>query len=105
MKSEKISDFESYTVSVPIEAPIRHSNGVHPGWFTMTLVKIQTSSGYEAWGEVGGGGFSLQSFLRSNRYKNYWRGYLQHQRIQWKYTSPITATYYNQLFAANLVSA
>lgn len=96
-RNELIKSFETYTVAVPIEAPLRHSNGVHPGWFTMTLVKIISSSGVEGWGEIGGGGFSLRPFLDSICRNIVGENIFDLQKIQWKYVSPIAATYYNQL--------
>ncbi|MEM2011597.1 MAG: enolase C-terminal domain-like protein [Nitrososphaerota archaeon] len=97
MRNDTIKSIEVYTVAVPIEAPLRHSNGVHPGWFTMTLIKITSSSGAEGWGEVGGGGFSVKNFLESIGKNLIGESIFNVQRIQWKYVSPITATYYNQL--------
>lgn len=93
LRNDTIKSIDVYTVAVPIEAPLRHSNGVHPGWFTMTLIKITSSSGLEGWGEVGGGGFSVKNFLESIGKNLIGESIFNVQRIQWKYVSPITATY------------
>jgi glucarate dehydratase len=97
LSGEKLKNFDTYTVSVPIEAPIRHAVGVHPGWFTMTVVRIETTSGFVGWGETGGGGFSVRELLKSLGSRMIGEDLFNLQKIQWKYASPITATYYNQL--------
>jgi glucarate dehydratase len=51
----KITDLRARTVLVPIEAPLRHSTGVHPGRFIRTIVEIDTDEGITGLGEVGGG--------------------------------------------------
>jgi len=50
----KITDLKARTVAVPIEAPLRHSTGVHP-YFQRTIVQIFTDEGIVGLGEVGGG--------------------------------------------------
>src|SRR5262249_6549532 len=51
----KIVDLEPRTVAVPIEAPLRHSTGVHPGYFIRTILELVTDDGIIGLGEVGGG--------------------------------------------------
>jgi glucarate dehydratase len=51
----KITDLKARTVAVPIEAPLRHSTGVHPGYFQRTIIEITTDEGITGLGEVGGG--------------------------------------------------
>lgn len=51
----KIVDLRARTVLVPIEAPLRHSYGVHPGRFIRTVLEIITDEGIVGLGEVGGG--------------------------------------------------
>jgi glucarate dehydratase len=51
----KIIDLKARTVAVPIEAPLRHSTGVHPGYFQRTILQIFTDEGIVGLGEVGGG--------------------------------------------------
>src|SRR3954452_1488093 len=43
-------------VTVPLEAPLLHSNGAHWGRFVRTLVEVETEDGYVGLGEFGGGG-------------------------------------------------
>lgn len=60
-------------VTVPLEAPLRHSNGAHWGRFVRTIVEVETADGYVGLGEMGGGGedatrafAALQSYLRGH---------------------------------------
>src|SRR5713226_9189865 len=54
----KISDIRATTVTVPLEAPLRHANGCHWGRFVRTIVEIETDEGLVGLGEMGGGGES-----------------------------------------------
>ena len=54
----KITDVRATTVTVPLEAPLRHANGCHWGRFVRTMVEIETDSGLVGLGEMGGGGES-----------------------------------------------
>jgi hypothetical protein len=54
----KIADVRATTVTVPLEAPLRHANGCHWGRFVRTIVEIETDTGFVGLGEMGGGGES-----------------------------------------------
>ena len=54
----KIADVRATTVTVPLEAPLRHANGCHWGRFVRTIVEIETDDGRVGLGEMGGGGES-----------------------------------------------
>ena len=41
----KIADLRATTVTVPIEAPLRHANGCRWGRFVRTLVEVETDEG------------------------------------------------------------
>jgi glucarate dehydratase len=45
-------------VTVPLEAPLRHSNGAHWGRFVRTILEVETDEGIVGLGEMGGGGES-----------------------------------------------
>ena len=60
MKRPKITDICATTVAVPLEAPIRHSNGAHWGRFVRTIVEVETDTGVVGLGEMGGGGESAE---------------------------------------------
>jgi glucarate dehydratase len=57
----KIADLRATTVTVPIEAPLRHANGCHWGRFVRTVVEIETDEGLIGLGEMGGGGESAEA--------------------------------------------
>ena len=41
----KITDIRATTVTVPLEAPLRHANGCHWGRFVRTIVEVETDEG------------------------------------------------------------
>jgi glucarate dehydratase len=57
----KIRDLRATTVSVPLEAPLRHANGCHWGRFVRTVVEVETDNGLIGLGEMGGGGESAEA--------------------------------------------
>lgn len=93
MKKLKITDIKATTVTVPLEAPIRHANGSHWGRFVRTLVEIQTDAGLSGWGEMGGGGSSAQDAI--NGLKPYLIGHdpLQLEQLRWKIMNPVGSLY------------
>jgi glucarate dehydratase len=52
----RISDIRATTVTVPLEAPLRHANGCHWGRFVRTIFEVETDNGLIGLGELGGGG-------------------------------------------------
>src|SRR5689334_13435409 len=61
----KITDLRATTVTVPLEAPLRHANGCHWGRFVRTIVEVETDSGIIGLGEMGGGGESAEGAFRA----------------------------------------
>jgi len=61
----KISDIKATTVTVPLEAPLRHANGCHWGRFVRTIVEVETDEGITGLGEMGGGGESAEAVFRA----------------------------------------
>src|SRR5687768_4238334 len=57
----KITDLHATTVTVPLEAPLRHANGCHWGRFVRTIVEVETDEGLVGLGEMGGGGESAEA--------------------------------------------
>ncbi|MBI3961390.1 MAG: mandelate racemase [Deinococcus sp.] len=90
----KITDIKATTVTVPIEAPIRHSNGAHWGRFVRTLVRVFTDEGIIGLGEMGGGGESAEAAITGM--KAYLLGHdpFQLEAMRWKIMNP-TASLYN----------
>lgn len=63
MKRLPIADLRATTVTVPLEAPLRHSNGAHWGRFVRTIVELETADGLIGLGEMGGGGETAEAAL------------------------------------------
>jgi glucarate dehydratase len=61
----RIRDIRATTVTVPLEAPLRHANGAHWGRFVRTIVEVETDNGIVGLGEMGGGGESAEAVFRS----------------------------------------
>ena len=61
----KIIDIRPTTVTVPLEAPLRHANGCHWGRFVRTIVEVETDNGLIGLGEMGGGGESAEAVFRA----------------------------------------
>ena len=61
----RIVDIRATTVTVPLEAPLRHANGCHWGRFVRTIVEVETDNGLIGLGEMGGGGESAEAAFRA----------------------------------------
>jgi glucarate dehydratase len=61
----KITDIRATTVTVPLQAPLRHANGCHWGRFVRTIVEVETDNGLIGLGEMGGGGESAEAIFRA----------------------------------------
>jgi glucarate dehydratase len=98
----RITDLRATTVTVPLEAPLRHSNGAHWGRFVRTIIEVETDEGITGLGEMGGGGESAESAFAG--LKQYLIGHdpFQLEALRFKIANP-TASLYNvrtQLLAA-----
>ncbi|MGH7912251.1 MAG: enolase C-terminal domain-like protein [Candidatus Dormibacteraceae bacterium] len=56
----RIVKLRATTVTIPLEAPLRHSNGAHWGRFVRTVVEVEADNGLIGLGELGGGGESAE---------------------------------------------
>jgi glucarate dehydratase len=56
MAASTIARIRATPVTVPLEAPLLHSNGAHWGRFVRTVVEVETADGFLGLGEMGGGG-------------------------------------------------
>lgn len=61
----KIIDIRATTVTVPLEAPLRHANGCHWGRFVRTIVEVEADTGLIGLGEMGGGGESAEAAIHA----------------------------------------
>jgi glucarate dehydratase len=97
-----IRDIRATTVTVPLEAPLRHANGCHWGRFVRTIVEVETDNGLVGLGEMGGGGESAEAVFRAM--KAYLAGHdvARLEEMRFKIANP-TASLYNlrtQILAA-----
>ncbi|MHB1630173.1 MAG: enolase C-terminal domain-like protein, partial [Bacilli bacterium] len=90
----KIVDIQATTVTVPLEAPLRHANGAHWGRFVRTIVEVRTDEGIIGYGEMGGGGESAE--LAFAGLKSYLLGHdpFRLEELRFKISNP-TASLYN----------
>ena len=98
----KIVDIRPTTVTVPLEAPLRHSNGAHWQRFVRTIVEVETDEGLIGLGEMGGGGESAEQAFRG--LKPYLLGHdpFAFEALRFKICNPTASLYNNrtQLHAA-----
>jgi len=98
----KISDIKATTITVPLESPLRHSNGAHWGRFVRTIVEVKTDEGISGFGEMGGGGESAE--LAFEGLKRYLLGHdpFRLEELRYKICNPTASLYNNrtQLHAA-----
>ncbi|MGA7304240.1 MAG: enolase C-terminal domain-like protein [Rhodothermales bacterium] len=92
----KITDIKATTVTVPLEAPLRHSAGAHWGRFVRTIVEVETDEGITGFGEMGGGGESAEAAIRG--LKQYLVGHdpMQLEQLYWKICNPTASLYNNR---------
>lgn len=93
----KITDIKATTVTIPLEAPLRHSNGAHWGRFVRTIIQVETDEGITGIGEMGGGGESAEAAIRG--LKKYLVGHdpMQLEAMFWKICNPTGSLYNNRL--------
>lgn len=98
----KITDIKATTVTVPLEAPLRHAAGCHWGRFVRTIVEVETDEGIVGLGEMGGGGESAEAVFRAM--KSYLVGHnpANIEEMRFKIANPTASLYNNrtQILAA-----
>ena len=98
----RIVDIRATTVTMPLEAPLRHSNGAHWGRFVRTVVEVEADNGLIGLGEMGGGGQSAQAAVTG--LKSYLVGHdpARTEALRWMLANPTASLYNNrtQLLAA-----
>ena len=92
----KITAVTATTVSVPLQAPIRHANGAHWGRFIRTLVRVDTDEGITGWGELGGGGESAEQAI--GHIGDYLLGHdpFRLEQMRFKIANPTASLYNNR---------
>jgi glucarate dehydratase len=93
----RISDLRATTVSVPLEAPLRHAHGAHWGRFVRTIVELETDDGLVGLGELGGEGQSARGAVEA--LKPYLLGHdpLQLESLRFKICNPTASLYNNRV--------
>src|SRR4026209_1260536 len=98
----KITDIKATTVTVPLEAPLRHAAGCHWGRFVRTIIEVETDEGITGLGEMGGGGESAEAVFRAM--KNYLVGHdpARLEEMRYLIADPTASLYNNrtQILAA-----
>src|ERR1044071_4775243 len=98
----KITDLRGTTVSVPLEAPLRHANGCHWGRFVRTIVEVETDDGLIGLGEMGGGGESAEAAFHALKSYLIGRDPARIEELRFLICNPTASLYNNrtQMFAA-----
>lgn len=98
----KITDLRATTVTVPLEALLRHANGCHWGRFVRTIVEVETDEGLIGLGEMGGGGESAEAAFHA--LKSYLIGHdpARLEELRFLIANPTASLYNNrtQMLAA-----
>ncbi|HZN09667.1 MAG TPA: enolase C-terminal domain-like protein [Pyrinomonadaceae bacterium] len=98
----KIIDLRATTVTVPLEAPLRHANGCHWGRFVRTIIEVETDEGLIGLGEMGGGGESAEATFHA--LKSYLIGHdpARLEELKFLIANPTASLYNNrtQMLAA-----
>ena len=92
----KISDIRATTVTVPLEAPLRHANGVHWGRFVRTVVEVETDTGLVGLGEMGGGGESAEAVFRAMKSYLVGRDPARLEEMRFVIANPTASLYNNR---------
>jgi len=92
----RITDIRPTTVTVPLEAPVRHANGCHWGRFVRTIIEVDTDEGITGLGEMGGGGESAEAVFRAM--KNYLVGHdpARLEEMRYLIANPTASLYNNR---------
>ena len=96
MPASRIATIRATPVTVPLEAPLRHSNGAHWGRFVRTVVEVETEDGYLGLGEFGGGGEAAE--LAVTGLLPYLKGHdvFQLEALRFKICNPTASLYNNR---------
>lgn len=98
----KITNFKVTTVTVPLEAPLRHASGAHWGRFVRTILELETDEGIVGLGEMGGGGESAALAFEGLRNHLIGENPFNLEGLRFKICNPTASLYNNrlQIFAA-----
>ena len=97
MKRPRITDLRATTVTVPIEAPLRHAAGAHWGRFVRTIVEIETDVGLVGLGEMGGGGEGAELAFKALRPYLLGHDPFELEALRFKICNPTASLYNNRM--------
>lgn len=99
---QRIRDIRATTVTVPLEAPLRHANGCHWGRFVRTIVEVETDDGLVGLGEMGGGGESAEAVFHAMKAYLMGHNVMRLEEMRFKIANPTASLYNNrtQILAA-----
>lgn len=97
MNRMKIAEIRATTVAVPLEAPLRHANGVHWGRFVRTVIEVEADNGLIGLGEMGGGGESAEAAIIALGATLIGHDPLQLEQMRWKIMNPVASLYNNRM--------
>ena len=93
----RIAALRATTVTVPLQAPLRHSNGAHWGRFVRTVVEVEADNGLIGLGEMGGGGESAEQAIAGLAPYVVGHDPLDFQALWYKLCNPTASLYNNRL--------
>jgi glucarate dehydratase len=93
----KIKDIRATTVTVPLEAPLRHANGCHWGRFVRTIVEVETDDGLVGLGEMGGGGEPAENTFRFLKTYLVGRDVSRLEELRYIIANPTVSLYNNRM--------
>jgi len=93
----KITDVRATTVAIPLEAPLRYAQGVHPGRLIRTLVEVDTDEGVTGLGEIGGSGASSDALIAALRDRVLGHDPMSSERLRWFAYNPVEGAFYEDL--------
>jgi glucarate dehydratase len=98
----RISDLRATSVTVPLEAPLRHANGCHWGRFVRTIIELETDDGLIGLGEMGGGGEAAEAAILALKKYLVGRDPARLEEMRFLLANPTASLYNNrtQLVAA-----
>jgi len=92
----QIRDIRATTVTVPLEAPLRHANGCHWGRFVRTIVEVETDNGLIGLGEMGGGGESAEAVFRALKTSLVGHDPARLEELRFRVANPTASLYNNR---------
>jgi glucarate dehydratase len=92
----RIADVRATTVTVPLDAPLRHANGCHWGRFVRTIVEIESDSGLVGLGEMGGGGESAVGVVQALKPSLVGRDPARLEEMRFLLANPTASLYNNR---------